>query len=232
MTFPSPVILVTGVSRGLGHALFDKLLHASLRPAGIGRRFDRAHVAAMLRGDCHLITFDLADAAGLDRIDLRRIIAADARSVVFIANAAVVEPIGTLQGLDAAAAARAFTINALAPALLAARLAQLCGHRGLPLHILDISTGAAIRALPGLAAYCGSKGAARIMLDCVACEHSMVTVEHVDPGVIDTGMQAILRGASQEGLPSRETFQRLLTDGVLRSAHDVAEEILARANLA
>ena len=46
------------------------------------------------------------------------------------------------------------------------------------------------------------------------------------PGVIDTGMQAVVRGASAEAFADVERFRAMKAEGVLRPADDVAADIL------
>jgi len=53
-----------------------------------------------------------------------------------------------------------------------------------------------------------------------------IEVVSLAPGVIDTGMQATVRGASAEVFPDVERFLALKAEGKLRSADDVAADIL------
>ena len=46
------------------------------------------------------------------------------------------------------------------------------------------------------------------------------------PGVIDTPMQAVVRGASAESFSDVERFRAMKAEGVLRPADDVAADIL------
>jgi NAD(P)-dependent dehydrogenase (short-subunit alcohol dehydrogenase family) len=54
-----------------------------------------------------------------------------------------------------------------------------------------------------------------------------VDVRHVDPGVIDTDMQATIRAAGPERFPLLDKFQALADEGRLQRPADVAERILA-----
>ena len=148
-----------------------------------------------------------------------------------ISNAGVVEPIGTLGVINTASLASAFAVNALAPAILARKLLATADAQGTRLRILNISTGAAHRQLPGLAAYCASKAAAKMILDCLAKERPDVAIEHIDPGVLDTDMQRMLRSTDEPALPVRQMFVNFETEGELRHPRDVAHEILTRARL-
>jgi benzil reductase ((S)-benzoin forming) len=53
-----------------------------------------------------------------------------------------------------------------------------------------------------------------------------VEVVSLAPGVIDTGMQGAVRGASPEDFADVERFRRMKAEGALRPAEDVAADIL------
>jgi short-subunit dehydrogenase len=53
-----------------------------------------------------------------------------------------------------------------------------------------------------------------------------VEVSSLAPGVIDTGMQATVRGSDPADFADVERFRAMKADGVLRSADDVAADIL------
>ena len=53
-----------------------------------------------------------------------------------------------------------------------------------------------------------------------------VEVVSLAPGVIDTGMQATVRGASAEDFADVERFRRMKEEGALRSPDEVAADIL------
>jgi NAD(P)-dependent dehydrogenase (short-subunit alcohol dehydrogenase family) len=224
-------IIITGASRGLGFEMLDLLIAADARPIALGRRLDPRHDVAAASNACIFITTDFSVLSSVDQVELSSALPQSADEIVLISNAGVVEPIGTLGSIDAASLAAAFAVNALAPAILVRKLLATADALRARLRILNISTGAARRALPGLAAYCASKAAATMILDCLAEERSDVAIEHIDPGVLDTDMQSVLRGADDLALPARQTFLKFESEGKLRHPRDVAREILMRAGL-
>ncbi|MFK4517184.1 benzil reductase ((S)-benzoin forming) [Bradyrhizobium japonicum] len=224
-------IIITGASRGLGFELLDLLVAADARPIALGRRLDPRHAAASARNACVFVAADLSALGSLDQIDLAGALPQTTDEIVLISNAGSVEPIGTLGVINSASLAAAFAVNALAPAILARKLLAAADSRRTRLRILNISTGAARRPLPGLAAYCASKAAAIMMFDCLATERSDVAVEHIDPGVLDTDMQSMLRSADDQALPVRQMFASFETEAKLKPPRDVARDILTRAGL-
>ena len=99
------------------------------------------------------------------------------------------------------------------------------------MRIINISTGAARKPFAGLSAYCASKAAALMLLDCLAKERPDVDISHVDPGVFDSDMQLALRTAPQDRLPIRNDFERLAVEKKLRKVRDAAYDLLVRGEL-
>ena len=224
-------IIITGASRGLGFELLDLLVEAGAGPIALGRRLDPRHEAAVANNTCLFVAADFSVLESLEQIDLAGALPQATNEIVLISNAGVVEPIGTLGAIDSASLATAFAVNAIAPAILARKLLAAASAQKTRLRILNISTGAARRPLPGLAAYCASKAAAAMILDCLGTERSDITIEHIDPGVLDTDMQTTLRSADDQALPVRHLFASFESEAKLRNPRDVAREILARAGL-
>ena len=60
----------------------------------------------------------------------------------------------------------------------------------------------------------------------VALEAPGVEVASLAPGVIDTAMQGVVRGATPADFPDVERFRAMKADGTLRPAAEVAADIL------
>src|SRR3954462_10500399 len=113
-------VVITGVSRGLGAALFDACNARGDRILAIGRRFsDSPRAARDARpADIHLHATDLADPRWLPDADTIRPFLRDNAEVVLIHNAAVVEPIGAVGKLPEDPVLRALAVNLTAPILI------------------------------------------------------------------------------------------------------------------
>ncbi|MDT5036284.1 MAG: hypothetical protein QOE03_1469, partial [Micromonosporaceae bacterium] len=213
----------------LGAALFARLAARGDRILAIGRRFTADQRA--LAGDeptrVRLHTADLADigdpsVARTLRGDLDAVLA-DATEVVLINNAATIAPIGAITGLAPAAVAAAVTVNLTAPmvlttAFLAAR------PSGVDTRILYISSGAAHRVVDGWSVYSATKRGAEMFFDAVAVQVPDAYVVNVNPGVMDTPMQAVLRSATFD---ERDRYVGLYERGELRDPDLVAGQIVA-----
>lgn len=214
------VAIITGVSRGLGRALLDLAADAYDGVVAIGRSRPQTALGRKLS----FIAVDLA-AAGTDWETLLtgdRLIAA-ARELVFFDNAGVLALAATTGGDFPAALAEAFTVNVEAPAAIAGVLARWCEK----LTIVHVTTGAARRPIAGWGAYCTSKAASAMLYDILALEQPAIKVHKIDPGAIDTDMQASIRDAEAALVPARGEFRALFDQGRLISPADAAAKILA-----
>jgi len=216
-------VVLTGVSRGLGAALFELLVARGDRVLALGRRFTAAQhaVAAAEPARVRLLAADLRDPPEL-REPFTAFLSGASESVL-LHNAGVVEPVGAVGTLPAADLAAAVTVNLTAPmlltnAFLAARPA------GLPTRIVFVSSGAAARPVRGWSAYCAAKAGGAMFFEVVAAEHPDVRVACVNPGRMDTSMQATLRAVP---FPDQPDYVDAHRRGALADPADVARRIVA-----
>ena len=217
-------VVLTGVSRGLGKALFGFLVsREDVHLIGMGRMFPKDvldeksanHVA------CHLSEPETLP-------PLKDIIPKDG-DVIFINNAGTVAPIGAVGTLSEDQLRNAAAVNYISPMLLSNQLVALCKENGQKLRIVNISSGAAHYPISGWAAYCSSKAAFKMFLDVAAEQEKSegrIEVVHVDPGVMDTGMQEQIRASDADGFPRLAEFQAYKTTGKLRTPEEVAQQII------
>lgn len=218
--------ILTGHSRGLGAAICNELFGRSIPVVGIARHA-HGHVS---RGADLLeqVSLDLSDpaalAAWLASGELSRRLAGCSR-LLLINNAGLVEPVGPLGVQDAAAVARAVSVNVAAPLMLAD---AVCAQDGAgEVRVLHVSSGAARNAYPGWSVYCATKAAldhhARAAaLDGVAA----LRICSLAPGVIDTDMQAAIRATPAERFPLRERFEGMKREGSLASPEECAGRLV------
>ena len=198
MQAPDPgAVLVLGASRGLGRAIALALAAAAF-PVGVGcrRRQDADDVAA-----------DIASAGGSAlalEVDVTSWSAVQAAVALLagrfgriggvVNNAGVIEPIGRIEDTDAAAWGRLIEVNVTGAYYgVRAVLPHLAGGG----VVLNVSSGAAVRPMEGWSAYCASKAALAMLTRSIHHEHGAhgVRAYGFRPGVVDTGMQAQIRGS-------------------------------------
>jgi benzil reductase ((S)-benzoin forming) len=217
------LFVVTGATRGLGKALAEQVA---------ADKGNRLVTLGRAPPDAANIEVDLADTAALGRAcdELERRIAAQGfERAVLINNAGVISPVGPLERLDAAELERNLAVNFVAPMLLMRRFLRATSATPLR-RIINISSGAARRPIFGWSAYCAAKAGLEMASRAVALEAATrgqsVEVSSLAPGVIDTSMQATVRGASPEDFADVERFRAMKAEGALRPAGEVAADIL------
>jgi benzil reductase ((S)-benzoin forming) len=226
--------VLTGVSRGLGEVLFGELEQQGHRLLALGRRFTGAQ--RLLASDepdrvrlraADLSTPNADDLPGVE--ELSDFLGTDeGEPAVLIHNAGAVEPIGAVGTLDPDRLAATVQLNLLAPMLLTNAFLAAAGPSR-PVRILFISSGAAGRVIGGWATYCATKAGGEMFFDAVAAQYAdddRVTVSNVNPGVMDTDMQAVLRATTDAYFPDRPRYVGLSKRGELPSPTTVARRII------
>src|SRR5258706_7110548 len=227
-TTPPTRAIVTGHTRGLGASLAEQLLARGIDVLGVSRASNTAlaHRFPQALSEAEL---DLADAdrlaAWLATGALRRFVSAAARVVLFN-NAGVVQPIGPIEGQDVLAIARAVSLNVAAPLMLASAVAAASSDAS-DRRIVHISSGAARNAYAGWSIYCATKAALDHHARAVALDgNRALRICSLAPGVVDTGMQAEIRGADTEKIPSRATVDDLKRNGRLTTPEASAAKLI------
>ena len=221
--------VITGVSRGLGRALFAELAGRGHRVLALGRHFteDQRELAAAEPDRFRLYEVDLSTGS-TPTAELGEFLGGETTDpAVLIHNAGVVEPIGRVGTLDPAELTRSVRVNLLAPMLLTNAFLAARGNR--PARVLFISSGAASKVVGGWAAYCATKAGGEMFFTVAAAElddDDRVRVVNVNPGVMDTDMQGVLR-ESTGWFPRREHYVGLAERGELPSPEDVAAGIVS-----
>ncbi|WP_250451079.1 SDR family oxidoreductase [Caballeronia sp. ATUFL_M2_KS44] len=220
--------ILTGHTRGLGAALADTLLSRDADILAISRKRN-ADLAARYSGRIQEVELDLADlpalTAWLADGALGRFMAGADR-VVLVNNAGMLAPVGPLADQDAGAVARAVSVNVAAPLMLAAAFAAARTDAA-DRRIVHISSGAGRNAYPGWSIYCATKAALDHHARAVALDDNHgLRICSVAPGVVDTDMQAEIRGTALERFPMRERFDALKRDGQLATPEQSAQKLV------
>ena len=93
--------------------------------------------------------------------------------------------------------------------------------------IVNISSGAAKRAIAGWSVYCAAKAGLEMATRVAALEAPAdLAICSLAPGVVDTPMQANVRVATVSDFPDGDKFRAMKADGILRDANVVAREII------
>lgn len=217
--------IVTGHSRGLGEAVTAELLQRGIAVLGLSRK----ETAAPASGTLRQVAIDLSDPGALASLAGSQVLSsflAGASRVLLVNNAGVIEPIGPVGSQGGEAIARAVSLNVAAPLALA-DLVVARADASSEKRILHISSGAGRSTYAGWSIYCATKAA----LD----HHARATkddavpgllISSLAPGIIDTDMQAEIRGSSAERFPSVERFKSFKAEGMLAEPAAVATRLV------
>jgi NAD(P)-dependent dehydrogenase (short-subunit alcohol dehydrogenase family) len=229
MTSTSPIrAIVTGHNRGLGAALAEQLLARNVQVLGLSRS---RHATLKTRFATQLdeIELELADPARVAQwlaTEALRAFVSGAQTVVLFNNAGMVQPIGPLDGQDASAIANAVSLNVATPLMLASALATTAVDAN-DRRIVHISSGAARNAYAGWSIYCATKAALDHHARAVSLDaNRALRICSLAPGVIDTNMQAEIRGSAEAQFPMRPRFEDLKRNGQLTSPEQCASQLI------
>ncbi len=222
--------LVTGTTKGLGAALCELLARDN---QNLVICLSRAAASSPSSAGLHNVFVDLADIASItpafavcETLFARRYF----ERAVLINNAGLVVPFGGFEGLDAIEMSSNINVNLTAPMLLTGLFAKATRHIAAARLVVNISSGAAKRPLAGWSAYCAAKAGLEMATRAAALEASVrdttLAICSLAPGVVDTPMQAQVRGATAEQFPDVARFRAMKLEGALRPAEDVARDMV------
>jgi NAD(P)-dependent dehydrogenase (short-subunit alcohol dehydrogenase family) len=229
--------LVTGAGRGIGRAIALGLGDAGARVVLIARttgQLDETRTLLVRQGvpeeRVQVVPADLADGEQRDRA-VAAVLAAGHVDIL-VNNAATVEPLGPTAGIAVADLRRAYEINVIVPAALAAAVLPGMREAGWG-RVVNISSG--IVASPaGMIrgnAYAATKSALEAHTVNLAAElrGTGVTVNAYRPGGVDTAMQAWIReqDPARIGNGLHERFNKNFTEGTLITPEHSASVLLA-----
>jgi NAD(P)-dependent dehydrogenase (short-subunit alcohol dehydrogenase family) len=200
-----PVVIVTGASRGLGAAVARWLAKSGAAVTLVARSEEKlVEVAAdvgRLGGSSLVVKADVSDfhacrtAVETTRDHFGRIDS-------LVSNAGIVQPLAPIADTDPDDWRHSIEVNLFGSFyLVRAAISDLRRHKG---RIVNVSSGAATTVIENASAYCTGKAALNHFTRVLAAEEKGLTALTVRPGVVDTGMQAVLRNEADNALPTQQ----------------------------
>ena len=225
------IAIVTGTSSGIGAATATLLLDAGWEVIGMSRRL--AHFDSA--GYRHVET-DFADIGRLVELAGREIapVLGDPRwqRVGLVNNAADGGNAEFLETLEPAALQKTLAINTVAPIWLMGFVTRVAPATA-ALRIVNVSSGAAVRAFPGGGSYSASKAALRLASMAFGAElasgdrpggpRTNAAVVSYSPGVVDTEMQEAMRSTNK---PWTQMFVDFHAKGMLQPPEAPGRDIV------
>ncbi|HLP56963.1 MAG TPA: SDR family NAD(P)-dependent oxidoreductase [Fluviicola sp.] len=212
--------IITGTSSGIGKAIAEHYLQKGFPVVGIGRKH------TIVQANYQPVVCDLTDEKTIRNLDTASWVSDD---ILLVNNAGMLGTVKRLSDQESPDIQQVLALNAVAPALLMNKLARACETAGKSLTVVNISSGAAKRAIPSWSAYCASKAALEMLSETFYLEEQErgrnTKVYCVAPGVVDTPMQAQIRSVGEADFAASATFHQYYENGELVSPELVAQKL-------
>jgi len=217
------LVLVSGGSRGLGQALCAAYIALGYEVIEFSRTAPHEYSVGT----------DLSvplDAARIFEDTMRPLAARQWDEIVVIHNAGVLNPIGAVANKLTSHVLANINVNITSAMLFLREAMRQFQAHDCRKTLVNISSGAALKGYAGWSLYCAGKAALENFVHAVALEQtqepSFFIALNVDPGVMDTDMQATIRKSSSDDFPEVERFIQRKLLGNLRTAKDVAAAVV------
>lgn len=215
--------IVTGGSRGLGLALCEALSAAGYRVIEFSRGAPHAYS----------VRVDLSLPEDSARIVAAAIAAVDGKAIeelLVINNAGTLDPIGPAARKAQAAVLANLNANFASAILVLATIMQHFQGAACRKIVANISSGAAQKGYAGWSLYCAAKAGMENFIRSVAVEQQAEPAPflaiNIEPGVIDTQMQAAIRASTAADFPEVARFIKRKEVGELAAPEKVAAAVL------
>ena len=215
--------VISGGSRGLGAELCRQYAAAGFELLEFSRRAPHPFSVAC----------DFSEPLSAARTVAERLAPFAARAnlseLVVLSNAAMLDPIGPVSRKAPAAVKANLNANLISAILFMGEAFRAFQAHPARKTLVSLSSGAALKGRAGWSLYCAAKAGLDNFIRAVALEQALEAAPFralsIDPGVMDTDMQADIRATSPEDFPSVERFHELLHDGELRTPQSIAGAI-------
>jgi benzil reductase ((S)-benzoin forming) len=212
-------VFITGISGGIGKAFLEYYLKQDVFVTGIGRNNPQ------VEGNYSFLECDFSDLSKVKALSLK----SEDNELLLINNAGTIGEIQRVSDQIMSDLDEVMTVNAITPMLLCQKIIQENPWKKITL--LNISSGAANRAIPSWAAYCSSKIALDRFSETLQLEeeekNSNIRVYSVAPGVVDSKMQEKIRRAAPVDFSSLSNFKTLHENNELLQPYLVVSKLVS-----
>ena len=201
-----PVVLILGVSKGIGLATALELLSTDAIIYGVSRT-KPLNEQLLSSPRFFFSSFDLRDSKGARNI-VKDVLERWNRINCIIYNAGTLEPLSRLEHLKSDEFLSSFHLNTWTMMeIIQEALPMLRKEKA---KVIAVSSGAAVKARQGWGSYCIAKASMNMMMQAWAVEEPDVVFIAFRPGVVDTDMQKLIREKGRESMGTdHEAFLNL-----------------------
>jgi benzil reductase ((S)-benzoin forming) len=211
--------IISGGSKGLGHAIAEKLLVAGYQVVEFSRSAPHAYSIKLDFSSPDLMLPALS--ANLETLATKQW-----DEILVVSNAASLSPIGPTSKKNSMAVLANININFTSAILFMSEVIKHFQSHPCRKVVASISSGAALKAYSGWSLYCSAKAGLESYVRTVAVEQesepSPFVMLNVDPGVMDTDMQSLIRSSHKDDFPAVDYFIHRKESGELRTPDQVA----------
>ena len=216
-------IILTGATGGLGKCLVDIIAEYDINELICLYRNEEKF--ALLQEKYEEISgYQLSETEHFQEL-FDRIRSEKIENIVLILNAFSISPIKRVGDMTAEEIEGSVYGNVIRNYLLINEAVNYCKTNAVKLRMINLDSGAADHPLMGWSNYCASKAFMNSLLSVVAYENPDYQIVSVDPGVMDTNMQAEIRKTKQEVFEQVDTFIKYQKNGMLKDPEAVARQI-------
>jgi len=216
--------IVTGGSRGIGKALIDQYQDAEWNTLELSRSGTGLHHVAVDLANLDA-SFEVLEA------QFQTLAKTPWERVVFVNNAGLLTPIGSVDSLADQKIEYNLTVNFVSAIRILSAFVRSFKTTLSRITIVNVSSGAAFKGYAGWSLYCASKAGMDNYIRALAAEQSNspnpIVCINIEPGVVDTEMQTEIRQADPANFPDVGRFIDLKATGQLRSPKSVARAIMS-----
>lgn len=212
---------ITGTSRGIGNAITKLLLKDENNFVYGFSRSNKINSANYSHSE-----FDLSNTELVKNYEFPEL--KDAGSIILINNSASTSEVKRLGNISPDKIIHDYNVNVVSPGLLMNGFIRKYQDQNCKRMIINISSGAAYRAIESWSVYCGSKAALAMMSEVADVEQKLkfpdnpVHIFSVGPGVVNTEMQSKLRSVSPEDFSQVGLFIDFHKNKELAEPEDIA----------
>lgn len=212
--------IITGANRGLGKAFYDQLIEDKNNfVISISRSLSDTQKERD-NENFHFLNLDLSQKDQLKKIKILKDLISG-NEVYFLNNASVINPIDKIENLSDESIENLITVNIFSTIRIVKFLIK--HHANKNLTFVNISSGAATKAIDSWSLYCSSKAFVKMFFEVAEIENTNHKFFNIDPGVINTDMQSKIRSSD---FPDVSNFKDLYREGKLKNPEQAAIDIL------